>query len=120
VARVRAVLRRTTGTPSKDGARGSVLKAADIQIDLLKHEVKKSGKLIYLTKKEYELLECLMRRPGQVLSQTVLTQHLSHTDISTSTNVIEVHIKNLRTKIDNKSGASLIRTVRGCGYALDA
>ena len=61
-----------------------------------------------------------MRRPGQVLSQTVLNQHLSNQDFASGTNVIEVHIKNLREKIDGRSRKSLIRTVRGCGYALDA
>lgn len=120
VARVRAVLRRTTPGSSKTVSKGSLLKVADLQMDLLKHEVKKDGKAVQLTKKEYDLLECFLRRPGQVLSQTVLSQHLSSADIHTQTNVIEVHVKNLRAKIDNKTGPSRIRTVRGCGYALDA
>ena len=131
VARVRAVLRRTAGA-GPQAAKGSMLKAGDLQMDLLKHEVKKAGKGIPLTKKEFDLLECFMRRPGQVLSQAVLAQHLSSADFDSHTNVIEVHIKNLRAKIDNpphggrgsvaaatgKTGPSLIRTVRGCGYAL--
>jgi len=116
IARVRAVLRRTSGTQS---VKGAVLKAGELQMDLLKHEVKKAGKPITLTKKEFNLLECFMRRPGQVLSQAVLTQQLSSSEIDSQTNVIEVHVKNLRAKIDAKSGPSLIRTVRGCGYALD-
>jgi DNA-binding response OmpR family regulator len=120
VARVRAVLRRTGEAAAPQAVKGSVLKAGDLQMDLLKREVRKKNQPITLTKKEFELLECFMRRPGQVLSQTVLAQHLSHADFSSHTNFIEVHIKNLRAKIDEKTGPSRLRTVRGCGYALDA
>ena len=119
VARIRAILRRTAA-PSSKVIQGSVLKAANLEMDLIKHEVKKAGKPITLTKKEFELLECFMRRPNQVLSQAVLAQQLTKADFDSNTNIIEVHIKNLRSKIDNKKGKSLIRTVRGCGYALDA
>ncbi len=118
VARVRAVLRRTAG-PQAKVAQGSVLKARNLELDLIKRQVKKAGKLLTLTKREFELLECFMRRPNQVLSQTVLAQHLTKANFDTHTNTIEVHIKNLRKKIEPKSGKSLIRTVRGCGYSLD-
>jgi DNA-binding response OmpR family regulator len=118
VARIRAVLRRTAGTPPMitDGA---VLKAGHIEMDLLKHEVTKGGKPLSLTRREFELLEYFLRRPGQVITQTVLNQHLTRADFDSRTNSIEVHIMNLRAKIDPKSGPSLIRTIRGCGYALD-
>jgi DNA-binding response OmpR family regulator len=119
VARVRAVLRRTAA-PQAKVVQGSVLRAKDIVMDLIKREVKKAAKPLTLTKREFELLECFMRRPNQVLSQTVLAQHLTKTNFDTHTNSIEVHLKNLRKKIDPKSGKSLIRTVRGCGYSLDA
>jgi len=118
-ARVRAVLRRTGGN-SGPVAKGSLLKAGDLQLDLLKREVRKAGKTVLLTKREFDLLECFMRRPGQVLSQSVLSQSLSNSEVYSNTNVVEVHIKNLRSKIDSKNKDSLIRTVRGCGYALDA
>jgi DNA-binding response OmpR family regulator len=118
VARIRAVLRRT-GSSSQKPSQGSLLKAGDIQLDVLKREVKRAGKVIELTKKEFDLLFYFMQRPGQVLSQTVIAQHISNTDFNTTTNTIEVHIKNLRTKLDGKSSKSVIRTVRGCGYALD-
>jgi two-component system copper resistance phosphate regulon response regulator CusR len=120
IARVRAVLRRTGKSGPTAPIQGSVLKVGDLQMDLLKHEVKTGGKPIVLTKKEFDLLECFMRRPGQVLSQTVLMQQLSNADFVGATNIIEVHIKNLRSKIDGKSGKSMIRTVRGCGYSLDS
>ena len=118
-ARVRAVLRRTAGSSSKV-VQGSVLKARELEMDLIKHAVKKAGKPLMVTKREFELLECFMRRPNQVLSQSVLAQHLTRANFETHTNTIETHIKNLRKKIDTKSGKSLIRTVRGCGYSLDA
>ena len=119
IARVRAVLRRTAGE-REHAARGSVLQTGPLELDLLKRKVRKNGREISLTKKEFDLLECFMRRAGQVLSQTTLSQHISNSDIDSHTNVIEVHIKNLRAKLDSKGGPSLIRTVRGCGYALDA
>ncbi len=118
VARIRAVLRRTSGSSAKTD-QGSVLKAGPLELDLLKREVKKNGKNIALTKREFELLEYLMRRPGQVISQAVLAQHLTSMDYEAQTNTIEVHIKNLRAKIDSKSGDSLIRTARGFGYSLN-
>jgi DNA-binding response OmpR family regulator len=119
IARVRAVLRRTTEGSSPKAIKGSSLKVGDLQMDLLKREVTKKGQLLSLTKREFDLLECFLRRPGQVLSQNVLGQHLSQADFSSHTNVVEVHIMNLRAKIDDKSGPSRIRTIRGCGYALD-
>jgi DNA-binding response OmpR family regulator len=118
VARIRAVLRRTTGTSAKVDE-GSVFKAGNIEMNLIKHTVTKGGKLLSLTRTEYELLEYFMRRPGQVITQSVLNQHLTRATFDSHTNSIEVHVKNLRDKIDPKSGPSLIRTVRGCGYALD-
>lgn len=121
IARVRAVMRRMS-TPAPKGAKpamGSVLTVSGLQLDLLKRECRKGDKVIVLTKKEFDLLECFMRRPGQVLSQTVLAQQVFHTDFNTSSNTVEVHIKNLRSKIDGKSTKSLLRTVRGCGYALE-
>jgi two-component system copper resistance phosphate regulon response regulator CusR len=100
--------------------KGSVLNVGDLQMDFVKHEVRKGGRVIVLSKKEFDLLVCFMHRPGQVLSQTVLSQHLYQTDFDRGTNLIEVHIKHLRAKIDPPTGPSLIRTVRGYGYILDA
>jgi len=118
VARIRAVMRRMSPTSGPKIA-GTVLVSGDLQLDLLKRECKKSGKAIPLTKKEFDLLECFMRRPGQVLSQNSLCQQVFNTDFNTNSNTVEVHIKNLRSKIDGKSSKSILRTVRGCGYALE-
>ena len=119
IARIRAVMRRTAAAATKV-VQGSILRAKNLEMDLLKREVKKSGLPVNLTKREFEMLECFMRRPGQVQSQEVLAQSLTHANFETHTNTIEVHVKNLRKKIDSKSGKSLIRTVHGCGYVLDA
>jgi DNA-binding response OmpR family regulator len=116
VARIRAVLRRT-GQSARQPAAGSILKHKDLQMDLLKREVRRGGRTVVLTKKEFDLLEYFIRHPGQIYSQTTLAQKLSQVDFNTSTNFVEVHIKNLRAKLDGK-GRSVIRTVRGCGYGL--
>jgi two-component system, OmpR family, copper resistance phosphate regulon response regulator CusR len=117
VARIRAVVRRMTPSGGKM-TQATLIKVGPLEMDVLKHEVKRGGKLLSLTKKEFELLEYMMCRPSQVLSQKVLAQHLTSAEYDAQTNTIEVHIKNLRSKIDAKSGPSLIRTVRGYGYAL--
>lgn len=118
VARVKAVLRRTTKA-IQNATGGSVFKAGDLSMDLLKREVKQAGKPVRLTKTEFDLLECFMRNPGQVMSQSVLSQHVTGSDFNSATNIIEVHVKNLRAKLGSRGAESLIRTVRGCGYALD-
>jgi DNA-binding response OmpR family regulator len=119
VARIRAVLRRVSRPKGAKPTTGSVLSTGNLCIDLLKRECRRADKVIVLTKKEFDLLECFMRRPGEVLSQAVLAQQVFHTDFNTTSNTVEVHIKNLRSKIDGKSSKSLLRTVRGCGYALE-
>ncbi len=120
VARIRAILRRTAPAGLAKGVQTSLIKVGVLELDLLKRELRRSGKPVTLTKKEFELLEYLMRRPRQVHSQEVLAQHLTRTEHESQTNTIEVHIKNLRSKLDTKPGTSLIRTVRGCGYSLEA
>lgn len=120
VARIRAVLRRTMPSQTtKSGANG-ILKAGNIEMDLQRREVKRGQRIVSLTKKEFDLLEYFLRHPNQVMSQTALVQHISQNDFLTGTNVVEFHIKNLRSKLDSKSSPSIIRTVRGCGYCLDA
>jgi len=118
VSRIRAVLRRTMPSTPESG-RSAVLKAGPLEMDLLRREVKRGTRVIPLTKKEFDLLEYFVRHPQQVMSQTVLAQRITQNDFLSGTNVVEFHIKNLRSKLDLKSGPSLFRTVRGCGYSLD-
>ncbi len=116
VARIRAISRRIScrsGAPA-----GERLRAGDIEMDLLRREVRRAGQALSLTRTEFNLLELFLRNPGQVLSPSVLAQRLS-LGAAASPNALEVHIKNLRGKIDRPPSPSLIRNVRGSGYVFD-
>jgi two-component system response regulator MprA len=117
VARIHAIHRRLGNSAPKHG-NPFVLRGGSLELHILNKEVKKKGKPVEVTKTEFILLECLMRRPGQVFSRPVLCQHLvSGNDIPASTNAIDAHMKNIRAKVDSHSSPSVIRTVRGVGYA---
>ena len=111
-ARVRALLRRKEGA-----SRDPVLRAGPVQLDPSRHEVTKDGEPVVLTKKEYQLLECLMRHPGQVLNRDQIAAHIWDYDYSATSNVVDVYVRGLRRKLQDEQ---LIRTVRGAGYQLDA
>ncbi len=112
LARIRAILRKKDGTQS-------TLQVVDLALDLLTHRVTRSGKEITLTAKEYALLEYLMRNAGNVVTRTMISEHVWDADFDTFTNVIDVYIKYLRNKIDGPGhGKKLIHTVRGRGYTL--
>ena len=110
LARLRAVLRREP-TPT-----GNVLQAGDLIFDTGTLEVSRQGAAIELTSKECRLLEYLMRHPNQVLTRTMIAEHVWNYDFDNATNVIDVHIRNLRRKIDDPFPTKLIQTVRGAGY----
>jgi DNA-binding response OmpR family regulator len=113
LARLRAISRRGTDTP-----RNPVLQVADLSLDTLTRRVRRGGKLINLTAKEYAILECLMREPERVLTRTQIAEHVWNYDVYNQSNVVDVYIKNLRRKIDNGFDLKLIHTVRGAGYRL--
>lgn len=112
LARVRALLRRE----AKD--KQSMLKVADLELDQLTREVKRAGKPITLTNKEYILLEYLMLNAGNVVSRTMISEHVWQEDFDSFTNVIDVYVKHLRDKIDKDFDKPLIHTMRGAGYIL--
>lgn len=112
LARVRALLRR------KEASKTTTLKVADLELDQLTHTVKRGGKEIPLTAKEYALLEYLMLNANQVVTRTMLSEHVWHEDFDSFTNVIDVYVNYLRNKVDKGFKKRLIRTVRGTGYAL--
>lgn len=112
LARVRALLRR--GAPTST----SVLILADLQVDLISHQVTRAGKRIELTAKEFALLDFFIRHPGRVLSRTLIAQHVWGVDFDTFTNVIDVYVNYLRKKIDTDFEPKLLHTVRGAGYVL--
>jgi heavy metal response regulator len=113
LARVRALLRRGVAGPE-------ILEIADLHLDPAKQAVTRAGKRIDLTAKEFALLEYLLRRQGQVLSRSVIAQHVWGVDYDTFTNVIDVYINYLRKKIDSEFTIKLLHTVRGTGYVLKA
>ena len=113
LARVRALLRR-------GGAAPQILELADLRLDPARREVTRADKRIDLTAKEFALLEYLLRRQGQVLSRSVIAQHVWGVGYDTFTNVIDVYVNYLRKKIDSGFNTKLLHTVRGAGYVLKA
>ncbi|SFN16727.1 two-component system, OmpR family, copper resistance phosphate regulon response regulator CusR [Izhakiella capsodis] len=117
LARVRVIMRRQSVATSP--AEESVMQISDLQLDFLKHRVSRSGKRIELTQKEFLLLSLLMRRRGEVLSRTVLAEQVWDMNFDPETNVIDVAIRRLRSKIDDGYELKLLHTLRGAGYVLE-
>jgi len=116
LARVRAVLRRAKGGKPDT----TTLQVADLELDLLSRTALRGGQRIELTAKEFALLEVMMRHPRQVMTRSQLLDQVWSYDILTESNVVDIYIHYLRTKIDRDFDTKLIRTVRGVGYALRA
>ncbi|MEM7680031.1 MAG: winged helix-turn-helix domain-containing protein, partial [Pseudomonadota bacterium] len=95
------------------------LEAADLELDLLSRKVKRGGKEIELQSREFKLLEYLMKHKGQVVTRTMLLEHVWDYHFDPQTNVIDVHISRLRSKIDKGFEKQIIRTVRGAGYIVE-
>ena len=96
----------------------TTLALADLQLDLLRHEVRRAGRTIDLQPREFQLLEFLMRHARQVVTRTMLLEHVWGYHFDPQTNVIDVHISRLRAKIDRDQPVPLIHTIRGVGYRL--
>jgi two-component system copper resistance phosphate regulon response regulator CusR len=112
VMRVKALLRRGP-VP-----RSSVLRVADLEVDRLTQQVRRAGRRIELTPKEYALLEYLAAHPGRVFSRTMIIEHVWDQSFEGLTNIVDVYVRHLRGKIDDPFAVKLIRTVRGVGYGL--
>jgi two-component system response regulator MprA len=112
VARVRALLRRA----KPEGP--EILRQADLVLDTGTREVTRGGRKIQLTAREYELLEFFMRHPRQVLTRDLIFQRVWGFDYLGESNVIDVHVRALREKLEAENEPRLIQTVRGAGYAL--
>jgi len=87
-------------------------------LDSATREVLRGGEAIELTTKEYAILEYLMRHPNQVLTRTMIAEHVWNYGFDSESNIIDVHIRNLRRKVDDRFPAKLIQTVRGAGYRI--
>jgi len=112
LARVRALLRRRKNQES------TKLKAGDLELDLLSHQVHRGGQKIEVTAKEFALLEYLLRNAGVVITRTMISEHVWDINFDTDTNVIDVYVNYLRRKIDDGHKQKLIHTIRGRGYMI--
>ena len=114
LARVRTLLRRGGKAPTDP-----FLRAANLELDLLRRRVSRAGQRIDLTAKEFALLELLLRRQGEVLPRSLIASQVWDMNFDSDTNVIEVAMRRLRAKADDAFEPKLIRTVRGMGYVLE-
>ena len=115
LARVEVLGRRKTAEPVQ-----TRLRVGDMEMDLLKRRVTRAGKEILLQPREFKLLEYLMRNAGNVVTRTMLLENVWNYHFDPQTNVIDVHISRLRSKIDKEFGKPMLHTVRGAGYVLKA
>ena len=115
LARVRALTRRFWGEESD----GATLKAGDVVLDPVRHEVRRGGERVELTAKEFALLATLLQRPGQVFTRAVLLDTVWGGSPDVYTNVVDLYVSYLRKKLDQDGEPSRIRTVRGVGYTFD-
>ena len=112
LVRVKALLRRGPVN------RSSVLRVADLELDRLSQQVKRAGKRIDLTAKEYALLEYLVANAGRVFSRTMIIEHVWDQSFEGLTNIVDVYVRHLRAKVDDPFPRKLIHTVRGVGYSV--
>lgn len=114
LARLEVLARRSQPANHSD----IVLSAGDLTMDVLARKVTRGGETILLQAREFKLLEFLLRHKNQVVTRTMLLEHVWEYHFDPQTNVIDVHISRLRQKIDNDPGNSLIKTIRGAGYTI--
>lgn len=114
LARVRSLLRRTAPRPHES------LRMADLEIDLLRQRATRAGHRLDLTSKEFLLLTLLARRAGEVLSRTLIAESVWDMNFDSDTNVVDVNVRRLRSKVDDPFSVKLIHTVRGAGYVFEA
>jgi len=113
LARVRSLLRRGPAHSLE------ILHIGDLEIDSIHHKTQRSGQRLDLTPKEFSLLQFLASRTGDVLSRTLLAEQVWDMNFESDTNVVDVHVRRLRSKVDDPFKRKLIHTVRGVGYVLE-
>jgi two-component system copper resistance phosphate regulon response regulator CusR len=113
LARVRALFRRGQPAPER-------LQAGDLVVDCMRRKVTRAGEAIELAPKEFGILEYMMRNKGRPLSRTMIVEHVWDMDYDGLTNIVDVYIRHLRGKIDDRFPVKLIQTVRGIGYLIEA
>ncbi len=113
LARVRSILRRGPGRAPE------VVRVADLELDLVRHRASRASRRLDLTPKEFALLSLLARRAGEVLSRTLIAEQVWDMNFDSASNVVDVHVRRLRSKVDDPKERKLIHTVRGVGYVLE-
>ncbi len=113
LARVRSLLRRGPGRQSES------VRIGDLELDLVRHKATREEERLDLTPKEFLLLSLLARRRGEVLSRTLIAEQVWDMNFDSNTNVVDVHVRRLRSKVDDPFEKKLIHTVRGVGYVLE-
>jgi two-component system copper resistance phosphate regulon response regulator CusR len=112
--RIKALLRR--GPVAKQ----STIRVEDLEIDRMSQQIRRAGKRIELTPKEYALLEYLSTQPGRVFSRTMIIEHVWDQGFEGLTNIVDVYVRHLRAKVDDPFPTKLIQTIRGVGYSLSS
>jgi two-component system copper resistance phosphate regulon response regulator CusR len=113
LARVRSILRRGPNRQPDS------IRVADLEVDVLRQRAFRAGQRLDLTQKEFALLTLLARRTGEVLSRTCIAEQVWDMNFDSDTNVVDVHVRRLRAKVDDPFKGKLIQTVRGAGYVLE-
>jgi DNA-binding response OmpR family regulator len=113
LARLRAIFRRHRAEVSTD-----VVRFADVTLNPRTRQVYRDKEEIQLTAKEFDLLELFMRHPNQVLTRELIYEHIWNYDFGGESNIIEVYVRYLRTKLESNGRSRLIQTIRGVGYAM--
>jgi len=113
LARVRSLLRRGPARQPE------TVRVADLELDVVRHRASRAGVRLDLTPKEFALLSLLARRVGEVLSRTLISEQVWDVNFDSDTNVVDVHVRRLRAKVDDPFDTKLIHTVRGAGYVLE-
>ncbi len=114
LARIRTILRRGSATQQE------VLRVGDLEIDSRRYKVTRAGRSLYLTRREFVLLNCLAQSAGEVVSRTRIVEQVWDINFDTGTNIVEATMRRLRTKVDEPFDTPLIHNVRGVGYVLEA
>jgi two-component system copper resistance phosphate regulon response regulator CusR len=113
LARIHTLLRRGPARVP------DVIRVADLEIDLVRHRAGRGGQRLDLTPKEFALLSLLARRSGEVLTRTLIAEEVWDMNFESDSNVVDVHVRRLRAKVDDPFATKLIHTVRGVGYVLE-
>ncbi len=113
LARIRSILRRS---PARQP---DLIRVADLELDAVRHRASRGGQRLDLTPKEFALLSLLARRSGEVLSRTLIAEQVWDVNFDGDSNVVDVHVRRLRSKVDDPCDRKLIHTVRGVGYVLE-